>query len=135
MPWLRGIAVWVLIIVVESVHGTLRQLFLAPVLGDFQARRVAVFTGIALVFLVAVLTVRWLAARGSVELLKVGALWVALTIAFEVMLGRIVLRYDWSRILEDYDLSRGGLMGLGLFAMLFTPLVAARARSQRVAAL
>ena len=135
MPWFRSIAVWVLIIVVESVHGTFRQLFLAPVLGDFQARRVAVFTGMALIFLVALVTVRWLAARGTREHLIVGALWMALTVCFEVVLGRAVLGYDWCRIFEDYDLSRGGLMGLGLVAMFFTPLVAARVRKLNPAAI
>ncbi|MFO1401710.1 MAG: hypothetical protein U1F30_10960 [Steroidobacteraceae bacterium] len=120
---------------VESMHGTLRQLFLAPLVGDFQARRIAVFTGIALVLLTAVVTVRWLDARDSTQSLGVGALWVALTVAFEIALGRAVLGYGWSRIIEDYDLSRGGLMGVGLIAMLFTPLVAARIRGPRAAAL
>jgi hypothetical protein len=131
VPWLRGIVVWILIILVESVHGTLRQLFLAPAIGDFHARQVAVFSGIALIFLIAALTIRWVAVRNFSESLLVGALWVALTVAFEVALGRVILGYDWSRILEDYDLSRGGLMGLGLLAMLFTPAAAARIRRRQ----
>lgn len=129
LRWWRGLAVWLLIILVESVHGTLRQLFLAPVIGDFEARRLAVFTGIVLIFLVALLTIRWMAMRDRGDLLKLGALWVVLTGAFEVTLGR-ALGFGWSRILEDYDLRHGGLMGIGLAAMLLTPMVAARIRAQ-----
>ena len=129
MPWLRGIAVWLLIMVAESIHGTLRQLYLAPLIGDFAARRIAVFSGAAIIFVIALSTIRWLGARGTRDLLVVGGLWVLLTLCFECVLGRAVLRYDWSRILEDYDLSRGGLMIGGLAVMFWSPVLAARARS------
>lgn len=127
MPWLRALAVWLVIIVVESVHGTLRQLLLVPALGDFRARQVSVLTGSLLIFLVAWLFIRWLGATSRRALLGIGLLWVALTVVFEVALGRL-LGFEWSRLLEDYDLPHGGLMGLGLVAMFLTPLLAARLR-------
>ena len=37
--WPRAFAVWLLIVVAESVHGTLRQLVLAPLIGDLPARQ------------------------------------------------------------------------------------------------
>ncbi len=135
MPWFRAVAVWLVIIAVESIHGTLRQLLLVPAIGDFPARRVAVFSGTLLIFLVTLVTVRWLSARSRRSLLAVGGLWVALTIAFELVLGRMVFGYDWSRLIEDYDLSRGGLMGLGLIAMLFMPIVVAHIRRLEFATL
>ena len=127
MTWLRSIAIWLLIIIVESIHGTLRQLYLAPLIGDFRARRISVFTAIALIFVITLLTIRWLRTHHTGTLVRVGAVWVTLTFLFEVGLG-LVVGYDWNRIFEDYDLSKGGLMGLGLLAMLFTPLIAARVR-------
>jgi hypothetical protein len=126
MPWVRATTVWLLLMVVESIHGTLRQWFLAPLIGDLPARRVAVFSGSLLIFLITLGTVRWMTARGSKNLLAVGALWVVLTVTFECVLGRAVFGYDWPRLLEDYDVSRGGLMGIGLLSMLFTPIIAAR---------
>jgi hypothetical protein len=128
VPWLRALLVWLVIIVAESVHGTLRTLYLAPALGDLPARRVGVFIGTALIFVVALAFTRWIGARSRRQLLGIGALWVGLTVAFEVLLGRALLHYDWARILADYDLSRGGLMGFGLLAMFFMPLLAARIR-------
>ena len=132
MPWLRALLVWLVVIVAESVHGTLRTLYLAPAIGDFPARRVGVFIGSALIFVIALAFIRWIGAQSRRQLLCIGALWVALTIAFEVGLGRAVLHLDWARILADYDLSRGGLMGFGLLAMFFIPLLAARIRGCRV---
>lgn len=127
MP-MRVLLVWLLLMAVESVHGTLRTLFLAPVMGDAPARRLSVFTGALLIFLVTLATIRWLRATRTVQLLAVGLSWVVLTLAFEIALGRLVMHLDWERITSDYDPRRGGLMVLGLVFMLFTPWLAARMR-------
>lgn len=124
----RAILVWLLIIGVETVHGILRTLLLVPLVGDFPARQIAVFTGSLLIFWVAWLTVRWLGANGKSQLLLVGLIWVVLTVLFEVALGSWGLGLSWSRIVEDYDLTRGGLLGLGLLFMAVSPLLAARLR-------
>lgn len=125
-PWTRAVLAWLLLIAVESVHGVLRQALLAPALGDLPARRWSLLTGAALILGVARLTTRFVGLTARRALLGVGALWVALTAAFEVALGRLALGYPWSRVLEDYDLSRGGLMGLGLLWLLLAPTLAAR---------
>jgi hypothetical protein len=49
MYLLRASAVWLGIMALESTHGALRELFLAPVVGDCRARRIAVFTGSLLI--------------------------------------------------------------------------------------
>jgi len=131
VPWRRAVLVWLVIIAAESVNGTLRTLYLAPVIGDFPARRVGVFVAIALIFVITLAFTRWMGARTKAQLLGIGLLWVALTVTFEFGLGMGVLHYNLSRMLSDYDLSRGGLMVFGLLAMLFTPLLAARVRGHR----
>ena len=57
-----------------------------------------------------------------------GLEWAALTVLFEIGLGRLVLGLPWERLAEDYDLRRGGFMGLGLLVMALSPLLAARLR-------
>jgi hypothetical protein len=124
----RTLLLWCTIMLAESVHGTLRELWLAPRLGSLPARQLAMFSGMAIIFAITWAGIRWLAPRDRSACLWIGATWVALTVAFELALGRLVLGYGWSRLLEDYDPTRGGLMGLGLAALLFTPLAAARLR-------
>ena len=134
MRALRVLLAWCAIIVAESVHGTLRELLLAPRIGSLPARQLAVFTGIAIIFAIALVLARWVGWRTRRECLLAGLAWVVLTVAFEIALGRLVFGHGWSRILEDYDPSRGGLMGLGLAAMALTPWLAARLRGQLDAA-
>jgi hypothetical protein len=124
----RTLVLWCAIIAAESLHGALRELLLAPRLGSLPARQLAVFTGTVIIFAITWGGIRWLAPRDRRACLATGAAWVVLTVGFEVALGRLGFGHGWARILEDYDPSRGGLMGLGLLAMLMMPLAAARLR-------
>lgn len=123
---LRAIEVWLVIAVVEVIHGIARVAFLQPLIGDFPARRIAVFSGSLLILAVALLFRRWLEAASRVDYLLVGWVWVALTIGFEVLIGRLVLGLSWERIFSDYDVLNGGLMPLGLLVMFFAPLIVSR---------
>jgi hypothetical protein len=127
--WKRALQAWCLIVVAESLNGMLRTLYISPRLGDFQARQVGVLLGSILIFVLTFSTVRWFApAAKRHQLLLVGACWVALTIAFEVVLG-LSLGYSWNRLWSDYDLSRGGLLGIGMVFMGLSPVLADRLRS------
>jgi hypothetical protein len=126
--WSRALAVWLLIALVESVHGTLREWYVTPRIGELAARRVGFVVGSMLVIGVAWLTSRWLGAATRAAQLKVGLLWLALMLAFEVGLGR-TRGFSWQRIGADYDLSQGGLMLFGLLLMGLAPLLGAWLRA------
>ena len=122
---LRAILVWLVIIATETVHGILRGVLLVPIVGDLPARQIGVLIGSLLIFGVACLFIRWIAARTKLQFLAVGLLWVVLTILFEIGLGRLVLGLPWERLTEDYDVTRGGFMGVGLLFMAAVPWLAA----------
>ena len=128
MLYVRAFAVWLIIIGVETIHGILRTIFLAPVTGDFRARQIGVLIGSILILIITFFLIKWLNLRTVSSSMTVGFLWVALTILFEIILGLGFLGLDWNRILSDYDITQGGLMSFGLLSMLFTPLIAARLR-------
>lgn len=117
-----------LIILAETLHGLLREIFFAPLLGDLRARQLGVLTGCVLIFAVAWLTARWMGARSRRAQLEVGAFWVLLTLSFEFALGR-AMGLGWDRILADYNPARGGYLMLGMFFMFIAPALAARLRS------
>ena len=123
----RALAVWVLIVLAETAHGVLRQVFVVPLTGDLPARQVGVLVGSAILFAIAWACARWIGARSTAALLGIGLLWVVLIVGFEIALG-MALGYSRARMLSDYDLTEGGFMGFGLLFMLFAPLLAARVR-------
>jgi hypothetical protein len=127
MHWPRAFTAWLLIVVAESIHGTIRQLLIAPAIGDMQARQIGVLIGSAIIFVIAWACIRWIGAKSFGEQLRVGLLWVVLITVFEFSLGT-ALGYTRERMLSDYNLAEGGFMGFGLLFMLFAPALAARAR-------
>jgi hypothetical protein len=128
----RAFGAWVLMMGLETIHGTLRTLFLTPRVGDLPARQISFFTGSVLILLVATLCARWIGASTRRSQLQVGLLWVLLTLGFELVLGRLIGR-SWAEIAGDFNLLRGGLMGLGLLLLLFAPTIGWRLRGARPA--
>jgi hypothetical protein len=119
----RALLAWLILISVEFVHGTLRAIFLVPVVGDFRSRQIGVFTGSILILAVAYLLFPWLDASDKKSLLSVGALWVALTVAFEFAFGRVLGR-SWGNVASDYDILRGGFLLIGMAVLMFSPVIA-----------
>ncbi|MEJ0086150.1 MAG: hypothetical protein WDO72_10735 [Pseudomonadota bacterium] len=125
VPWHRAVVVWMGFMLVETAHGAVREMFIAPVIGGLRARQMGVPVGCVIIFAVAWFTSRWLGARTRRQQLIVGGLWVVLTLVFEFSIGRAV-GTPWDRLLSDYNPARGGLMLLGLAFMFVTPMLVAR---------
>jgi hypothetical protein len=124
----RAAVVWVLLMAAEIVHGIARTLWLAPLVGDFRARQVAVFSGSLLVVLIASVTIGWIQVPAARLLIPIGLLWVVLTVGFEIGFGRLILGYPWDRLASDYNLPEGGLLPIGLLVMALSPWLATRIR-------
>ena len=127
MSWPKALAVWLLIVLAESVHGIIRQIFITPVIGDLPARQLGVLFGSAIIFAIALICIRWIGARSLAEQLGVGLVWVVLIVMFEFGLGA-ALGYSKARMLSDYNPADGGFMGFGLLFMLLAPWLAAKVR-------
>jgi hypothetical protein len=128
----RAIAVWLLIVVAESISGTIRRLWLVPALGEHTAHQIGVVAASTLILFIAWLTARWLDAQTFKVQFQVGVLWVVLMLCFEFGVGWAIGNSMQSMLVE-YDLSRGGLMGLGFLVLLFAPTFGAWAINVRKA--
>lgn len=127
---LRGLVVWLVFIIVESVLGTLRVLFVEPQVGTEVAQRIGLIAGSAALLAVAYLFINWLGAAGWAALLGVGVFWVVLTFLFEMGIGRLRGR-TWQSLLADYNVMHGGLMSVAMVLLLFAPLIARTLRSRK----
>jgi hypothetical protein len=128
MMLVRAIAVWLVIIAAESVNGTIRRLWLIPILGEARAGQIGFVVGAIVIIAIAAFFVKWMRVETTAALLLIGLLWAGLTLLFEIALGRLVIDYSWARIAADYDITQGGLMAIGLIVLLFAPWSAAKLR-------
>lgn len=125
-PVARAFAIWLALVATESVHGVWRRLVLEPRLGDLRARQVSVFSGALLIVLVFWFTLKWVGPQPARRWWQLGLLWLSLTLAFELGLGRAT-GMSWDRIASDFDPRRGGLLAFGMLVIAVAPrLLAAR---------
>jgi hypothetical protein len=125
--WMRATLTWMLIMLAETGHGVVREVFIAPLIGALRARQLGVLVGCVIIFVIALLLARWMKAGTTRDQFRVGAFWVALTVIFEFSLGR-AMGQSWPRLLSDYNPAHGGYMLLGLAFMLLTPWLARKLR-------
>ena len=127
--FIRALLIWLLIVLIETIHGVIRQLFLVPILGDLPSRQVGVVVGSILILLVAWFSFGWIRATTIKQQLTVGALWVALMIGFEIGLAALLGMSD-ERIRSDYNIFEGGYMVWGLIVLLFSLVIVSKFKSR-----
>lgn len=125
----RAFLVWLLIMAIESAQGAARELLASPGV-EFAVRQAAVLISAVVIFGITWVSMRWMRIRTALGALAVGVLWVILTLAVELGLGR-AMGLSWARLFSDYDLLHGGLMPLGLAFMAMTPWLVRRLQSRR----
>jgi hypothetical protein len=130
MILLRSLAVWLILIAAEIIHGILRGIFLVPRVGEFRSSQIGVFTGSLIILVIALALVRWIGATRSSVLLGIGGLWLVLTLAFEFLFGHFIAGASWERLLADYNILNGGLLPFGMIVLALLPWIAGKIRGK-----
>lgn len=124
----RALLVWFVMLVAASMNGTLREAVLIPAMGETAGRVASTLMLSALILLLTWFTIRWIRPRSSRDAWGIGALWVALTLAFEFLAGHYLFGNPWSELLEEYNIVRGRIWPLVLVTIAVAPRLCARAR-------
>jgi hypothetical protein len=128
--YIRAMLLWLQFMAIETLSGVLRTVYIEPRLGEVTARQLGVLAGCCIFITLVVKQYRWLRIPFA-ENWQIGFFWSLLTVGFEIALGKGVMRLSWSRILSDYDVLQGGLMGAGLLCMAVAPALANRLQAHQ----
>jgi hypothetical protein len=118
---LRGIAVWLIIMAIETLSGILRGLYLVPRMGEENASRIGWPVAVLVVLVVTWALIGWTGLRRRSALLRLGAVWMALTFVFEVGIG-LLRGLDVTRIWNEINPMAGGMMLYSLAVIALAPL-------------
>ena len=108
----RYLLAWFPMIPIAIANGALREAWLLPRLGERQARQASTLLLIALFSLYFALVFRSWPIDSSRVAMRVGVMWLGLTLAFEFLLGRFVSHLSWRDLLNEYNLVAGRLWAL-----------------------
>lgn len=119
----RVLVAWLLLAVAMSINGIFREVTLRPTIGRVPADVLSAILGIAII----VAITRWLLRspirQPTAHLLRVSALLVGLTVAFEFLFGHYVDRKSWSELTANYAFWRGRLWPVVLVTLALMPFV------------
>jgi hypothetical protein len=97
----RAVAVWASLLILAVLNGGVRDTWRSPWLGDTFGRALSTVLLCGLIILVTWSTIGWIRPVTAREALSVGALWLALTLAFEFVVGHYGFGKAWSELLAD----------------------------------
>jgi hypothetical protein len=126
----RAFVVWMFLLVAMFAHGALRAAVLEPRIGNWRARQLSVFSGSLLIFAITFAFSRWMGTGQTELLLRIGVLWVLLTVLLEIGLG-VGLGKPLDEVLADFNVLKGGLFPILLAVEFLSPLLAAKLRHLR----
>ena len=112
----------------EMLHGIARSLLLSRLVGAARAKRWSIVSGSALAFGICWLLVPGIGIATTTGAIGVGVVASGWMAAFDVAIGRAVMKQPWPSVLRDFDLRRGGLLPIGLAVLAAAPLVVLRLR-------
>jgi len=106
----------------------MRNALITPRVGDHAAHVISTFTLCVVLFLVSLATIRWVGPHDPRQAFAIGALWLAMTVAFEFLAGHYLFGNSWAKLFADYNVVRGRIWLLVLITTLLAPWLAARLR-------
>lgn len=112
-------------------NGTLREVTYGKRLDESDANRLSALTAIA-----AFASYFWRLHRrwpisGSAEALRIGGVWLILTVTFEFTFGRLVAKKSWRELAGEYNLAEGRAWPFVLAWLTAGPAVVNRLQRER----
>ncbi|MGE5305823.1 MAG: hypothetical protein ACM3TN_21125 [Alphaproteobacteria bacterium] len=123
---LKAIVLWLVLVVLAILNGTLRQEVLVPMLGDSVGLSISGVTLSVAIFLVSWFALPWYGPLPSSHYWIIGLVWLLMTVLFEFGFGHFIAHKSWPQLLQAYNVSQGNLWIVVLIATVVSPWLAAR---------
>ena len=120
---LRVISLCVLLAGVETLHGIARTVWIVPRIGKERALRLSALTGSALAFGICWLLVPPMQLQGALAHRLLGLTLAAFMAAFDLAIGRYVMRKAWHKLWPDFNPATGNYLLYGLLFLCVVPLL------------
>lgn len=119
---------WLLLLLAAILNGAIREALFSPAWGGPAAHVASTILLCGFILGLGWWLLPWLAPGSRGAAWRVGGGWLLLTVAFEFLGGHFLFGAPWSKLLADYDLTRGRIWILVLVVTALTPPVVYRLR-------
>lgn len=127
--YIRAFSIWVLIALLEVVHGIVRAKVIAPKTGDLRSRQIGVFTGSLIFFVITMMSFEWMGIKTASEALTIGGIWLFCMLIFEFSVGYFVFHFSLKFLLNDFNVMKGRLLAFGMLFLALSPYIVGKIRA------
>lgn len=106
-PLLKAVALWLVLVILAILNGTLREKVLIPALGASVGLMISGVTLSVVIFLVSWLALPWYGPLPCSQYWLIGLVWLVMTMLFEFGFGHFIARKSWAELLDAYNVSKG----------------------------
>lgn len=101
------LACWPGMVLIGIVNGVIREYSYGPFMKELSAHQLSTVTGLLFfgLYIRFLTKIRPLSSTG--QAIRIGAVWLCMTILFEFIFGHYIMGQPWSRLLHDYNILRG----------------------------
>lgn len=124
------VAAWVPMVAIAVVNGTVREAWYGKRLPELYAHQISTACGVVLLGAYIWVVIRFWPPESLEKAIGVGLVWLALTVAFELLFGHYVARHSWRRLFRDYNVLVGRVWLLVLVWVAVAPYVFLRLQGQ-----
>lgn len=126
------VGMWIVFVVLAILNGSLRVYVIIPITGNYIGHVISSIILSTIIFVGTYLFIKKKNLAASNYLVAIGALWLFMTIAFEFLFGHFVMNHPWEKLLADYNIFKGRVWILVLFATFLSPILSGRLIKKRL---
>ncbi len=119
----RVVSLCVVLAGAETLHGIARTMLIVPRIGRSRAIKLSAFTGSLLALAICWFLVPPIGLTGASDHLLLGAALATFMAAYDLAIGRLVMRKPWRKLWPDFDPRKGNYLMFGLAFLVLTPLL------------
>jgi hypothetical protein len=120
------VGLYILVASCETLNGIARTVYLNKRLGVLTAKRVSMLPALLLCLAACYFYVPVTGVTSDTGLVLLGVSLALFMLMFDIVLGRFVAKVAWAVILDDLNIFKGNLLGLGMVVMSFCPLLSSK---------
>ena len=103
----KYVLAWIPMVLIAITNGALREGWYGKHLSELQAHQVSTVTGVLLFGVYIWALIRIWRPTSAGQAITIGLVWLGMTVAFEFLFGRYVVKRPWRDLLHDYNLFAG----------------------------
>lgn len=131
MKLLRWVLFWLSMIPIMILNALLREKVYGPLVNELTAHQLSTVTGCLFIGIYVWGIWPLLHIHSRPASIRVGVIWLILTIAFEFAFGKYIMHHSWYRLFNDYALWHGRVWALFLVWLIWLPYLIYRYRAEK----